>query len=105
MSQNNADQPARPLVDDLLQGLTHLLPGVLGHVLELGGQVLVDELMERPAEDVGLPDPLRLPLELLEEEASISSDCFSLPTMGETSAWISARIMWMLGALARRRTP
>ena len=33
MSQNNADQPARPLVDDLLQGLTHLLPGVLGHVL------------------------------------------------------------------------
>ena len=36
---------------------------------------------------------------------SISSDCFSLPTMGETSAWMSARIMWMLGALARRRTP
>ena len=36
---------------------------------------------------------------------SRSSDCFSSPTMGLISAWMSARIRWMDGALARRRTP
>ena len=35
----------------------------------------------------------------------MSSDCFSLPTMGATAVSMSARIMWMLGALAFRRTP
>ena len=35
----------------------------------------------------------------------MSSDCFSLPTMGLTAVSMSARIMWMLGALAFRRTP
>ena len=35
----------------------------------------------------------------------MSSDCFSLPTMGLTAVSISARIMWILGALAFRRTP
>jgi len=37
-------------------------------MLELGGQVLVDELVEGPAEDVALPDLLRGVLELLEQE-------------------------------------
>ena len=35
----------------------------------------------------------------------MSSDCFSLPTMGDTVVSISARIMWMDGALAFIRTP
>ena len=34
----------------------------------------------------------------------MSSDCFSLPTMGETVVAMSARIMWMEGALAFMRT-
>ena len=35
----------------------------------------------------------------------MSSDCFSFPTMGETAVSMSARIMWMLGALAFSFTP
>lgn len=35
----------------------------------------------------------------------MSSDCFSLPTMGETTVSMSARIMWIDGALAFMRTP
>ena len=38
-------------------------------------------------------------------DAAMSSDCFSFPTMGLTAVSISARIMWMLGALALSRTP
>ena len=66
-SQNNADEPAGALVEDFLQGLLHFLPGVLGHVLELGAQILADELVEGPAEDVGLPDFAGVALKLLEQ--------------------------------------
>lgn len=66
--QNDADQPAGALVDDALEGLLELVAGVLRHALELAVEILADQLVEGLAEDVGLPDGLGVPLELLEQE-------------------------------------
>ena len=65
--QNNADQTAGALVDDALKGLPQLGPGVVRHPLDLGVQILVHQLVEGFAEDVGLPDAAGVPLVLLEQ--------------------------------------
>ena len=66
--QNDADQSAGALVDDALECLLELGAGVVGHALELAVQILADQLMEGLAEDIGLPDGLGVPLELLKQE-------------------------------------
>lgn len=65
-SQDNTDQPSGTLVDDPLQGLPQLFPGVLRHTFELALQVLPHQLMEGSAKDVGVPDLPGISLELTE---------------------------------------
>ena len=48
--------PPRALVDDALKRLAELDARVVRHPLELGLQVLVDDLVEAASEDIGLPD-------------------------------------------------
>ncbi len=67
MLQNNAYKAARTFVDDALEGLLELEAGVVGHPLELGLEILADQLMEGFSEDVGLPDLARIPLKFLKE--------------------------------------
>lgn len=50
--QDDANQPAAPLVDDAAERFAQLLLCALGHALELGLQILLHDLVEAPAEDV-----------------------------------------------------
>ena len=65
--QDDTDESAGTLVDDALEGLLKLAPGILRHPLELGVQILADQLVEGAAKDVGLPDGFGVTLELLEQ--------------------------------------
>ena len=60
-SQNDADQAAAAFVDDALQCFLQLFPGILRHAFELALQVLADQLMEGPPENVALPDLAGIP--------------------------------------------
>ena len=54
--QQDADHAAGVFVDHAAEGLGELLPGVVRHAHDLGGDALGDELVERLAEDVALPE-------------------------------------------------
>ena len=62
--QNDADEPAAAFVDDAGKRFLKLLSGVLGHPLQLGLQVVADQLVEAAPKDIGLPDLAGVPLEL-----------------------------------------
>src|SRR5699024_7634680 len=60
--KDDADQPVAPLVDDPLNRLLHADARVGGHPVELVVQPLVDQLVQRFAKDVALPNLLRIVL-------------------------------------------
>ncbi len=104
--KDDADQAAAPLVDDALHRLLELDAGVGGHTVELVVQPLVDQLVQGVAEDVGLPDLAadspRTPAAGTSPAPPTASRC---PRWAMTSVVMSAFIMWMEGAAARRRMP
>ena len=65
--QDNADQPAAALVDDAGQRLLQLFPGILRHPLQLGLQIVADDLVKAASENVGLPDLAGVSFKLLKQ--------------------------------------
>ena len=105
-SQQNADQPVAALVDDALKRLLQAAACLLRHVQQLCLHALADQLVQALAENIRAPQLAGVGLKSLPAGFLISSSpCCSLPTVGESSVWMLARMMCRLGALADSRTP
>ena len=66
--QDNADKAAAALVDDSLERLRQLRARVVRHMGKLRVKSFVDQLIKRFAEHIGLPNLLRIGLELAQKE-------------------------------------
>ena len=55
-SQHNTNQPITPIVHDTLQGALHALLHLFVHAYDLALHAVADEVIERFAEDIRLPD-------------------------------------------------
>ena len=102
--QQDADHAAGVFVDHAAEGLGELLPGVVRHAHDLGGDALGDELIEGLAEDVALPELVGVLLVFAEQIVDQLLGLLLAADMGLISVSICARCMWIDGALARSLT-
>ena len=71
--RDNADQAAAALVDNALQRFLQLFAGILWHAFEFALQILTDQLMERAAENIALPDFAGVTFEMCIRDSEIPS--------------------------------
>ena len=65
--QYNTNQPVAALVDDAFERFLQLHARVGGHVEQFIAQPLVDQFVERLAENIGIPNLFRVFLKLFEQ--------------------------------------
>lgn len=105
-SQQNADQPVAALVDDALKRLLQAAACLLRHVQQLCLHALADQLVQALAKNIRTPQLAGVGLKVRQQAFDELLPCCSLPTVGESSVWMLARMMCRLGhwPTAARRT-